>query len=121
MEYNNVGQTYVILERVEGALATSDIVATLKFTVKEIDPSSGEILSFSQTITRTFQKAPLQLYWSLKENWANFLEDGSYLGCLVELKKSLENEGGNQRLCERGQMWFGSWLAHKFERFWELL
>ena len=44
MGYNTVGQTYVLLERVEGALAIADIVATLRFTVKEIDPSSGILL-----------------------------------------------------------------------------
>ena len=40
--YNTVGHTYVLMERVEGALAVADAVATLRFTVKEIDPSSGK-------------------------------------------------------------------------------
>ena len=45
MEYNTVGRTFVLLSRVEGALATADVVATLRFTVKEIDPSSGGLPS----------------------------------------------------------------------------
>ena len=44
MGYSTVGQTYVLLDRVEGALAIADIVASLRFTVKEVDPSSGILL-----------------------------------------------------------------------------
>ena len=42
MPLNKAGQTYVVLRRVGGACALGKISAMLKFTVKEVDPSSGE-------------------------------------------------------------------------------
>ncbi|KAK9907459.1 hypothetical protein WJX75_004057 [Coccomyxa subellipsoidea] len=42
MEYGSVGQTYVLLQRAPDSLAMGKLGANLQFTVKEIDPSSGE-------------------------------------------------------------------------------
>ena len=41
MAYNVAGQTFVVLARPEGTLATGKLLNTLRFTVKEIDPSTG--------------------------------------------------------------------------------
>jgi hypothetical protein len=38
-----VGQCFTILSRPEGSLAAGKIANVLKFKVKEIDPSSGEV------------------------------------------------------------------------------
>lgn len=42
MPYSQAGQTYVVLERAGGALAFGKFANTLNFTVKEIDPTTGE-------------------------------------------------------------------------------
>ena len=42
MVYGEVGHSYVALARPEGAALVGKLVNTLKFTVKEIDPSTGE-------------------------------------------------------------------------------
>ncbi|EIE27371.1 Coatomer, gamma subunit [Coccomyxa subellipsoidea C-169] len=42
MEYGSVGQTYVLLQRPPDSLSMGKLGANLQFTVKEIDPSSGE-------------------------------------------------------------------------------
>jgi hypothetical protein len=42
MEYGSVGQTYVLLQRAPDSLAMGKLGANLQFTVKEIDPSSGQ-------------------------------------------------------------------------------
>ena len=41
MAFNAEGQTYVVLARPQGVLAAGKLLNTLKFTVKEIDPSTG--------------------------------------------------------------------------------
>ena len=41
MEYGHVGQSYVLLARPPGSMATGKLATTLQFTVKEIDPASG--------------------------------------------------------------------------------
>ena len=41
MPYGEVGSTYVVLARQEGSLALGKFACTLRFTVKEIDPSTG--------------------------------------------------------------------------------
>lgn len=41
MVYGEVGHSYVALVRPEGAALVGKLVNTLKFTVKEIDPSTG--------------------------------------------------------------------------------
>jgi coatomer protein complex subunit gamma len=43
MPYNETGQTYVVLGRPEGGIALGKCLCTLKFTVKEIDPSTGDV------------------------------------------------------------------------------
>ena len=42
MPYSQAGQTYVVLERAGGALAFGKFANILNFTVKEIDPTTGE-------------------------------------------------------------------------------
>ena len=42
MEYGAVGQCYALLRRGAGSLAQGKLATTLQFTVKEIDPASGE-------------------------------------------------------------------------------
>jgi coatomer subunit gamma len=42
MPSSGEGQCYVVLRPQEGALAVGKVLNILKFTVKEIDPSSGE-------------------------------------------------------------------------------
>ena len=42
MAYNVAGHTFVVLSRPQGALATGKLLNTLRFTVKEIDPATGE-------------------------------------------------------------------------------
>ena len=42
MPLNGVGQTFTVLERSGGGWALGKFSNTLKFKVKEIDPSSGE-------------------------------------------------------------------------------
>ncbi|CAL8463056.1 g2590 [Coccomyxa elongata] len=42
MEYGTVGQAYVLLQRAPESMAVGKLGANLQFTVKEIDPSSGE-------------------------------------------------------------------------------
>ena len=42
MPFGEVGRTYVVLARPEGSLALGKFSCTLRFTVKEIDPSTGE-------------------------------------------------------------------------------
>ena len=41
MPYGEVGRTFVALARPEGSLALGKFACTLRFTVKEIDPSTG--------------------------------------------------------------------------------
>ena len=41
MAFNAEGHTYVVLARPQGVLAAGKLLNTLKFTVKEIDPSTG--------------------------------------------------------------------------------
>ena len=41
MAFNAEGQTYVVLARPQGVLASGKLLNTLKFTVKEIDPATG--------------------------------------------------------------------------------
>ena len=45
MVYGEVGHTYIALSRPDGACLTGKLANTLKFTVKEIDPSTGEHLT----------------------------------------------------------------------------
>lgn len=42
MVYGEVGHSYVALARHQGACLTGKLGNTLKFTVKEIDPSTGQ-------------------------------------------------------------------------------
>ena len=42
MEYGTVGQAYVLLQRAPESMAVGKLGANLQFTVKEIDPSSGQ-------------------------------------------------------------------------------
>jgi len=42
MPFGEVGRTFVVLSRTEGSLALGKFACTLRFTVKEIDPSTGE-------------------------------------------------------------------------------
>lgn len=42
MPLNKAGQSYVVMRRVGGACALGKFACTLKFTVKEVDPSTGE-------------------------------------------------------------------------------
>jgi coatomer protein complex subunit gamma len=42
MPLNDVGQCFTVLQRPAGSLATGKMANVLKFTVKEIDPSSNE-------------------------------------------------------------------------------
>ena len=42
MEYGTVGQSYVLLKREAGSMTMGKLGACLQFTVKEIDPSTGE-------------------------------------------------------------------------------
>eukprot|EP01024_Parvocaulis_polyphysoides_P052832 TRINITY_DN5241_c0_g1_i1.p1 TRINITY_DN5241_c0_g1~~TRINITY_DN5241_c0_g1_i1.p1 ORF type:complete len:543 (+),score=101.51 TRINITY_DN5241_c0_g1_i1:1-1629(+) len=42
MPHNNVGQTYVVLSRPEGSISLGKCVNILKFTVKEVDPTTNE-------------------------------------------------------------------------------
>ena len=44
MVYGEVGHSYVSLARPEGAALVGKLINTLKFTVKEIDPSTGQSL-----------------------------------------------------------------------------
>ena len=46
MPYSQAGQTYVVLERAGGALAFGKFANTLNFTVKEIDPTTGDHPAF---------------------------------------------------------------------------
>jgi hypothetical protein len=48
MEFGKVGQTYVLLRREPGSMAQGKLASTLQFTVKEIDPSSGEKQCYRQ-------------------------------------------------------------------------
>lgn len=41
MVYGEVGQSYVALARPEGATLVGKLTNVLKFTVKEIDPTTG--------------------------------------------------------------------------------
>lgn len=43
MPLNGVGQTFTVLRREPGAIALGKLMNVLKFKVKEIDPSSGEV------------------------------------------------------------------------------
>ena len=57
MVYGEVGHSYVALARPEGAALVGKLVNTLKFTVKEIDPSTGEsqmLLAFSCSQNQTW-------------------------------------------------------------------
>lgn len=48
MVYGEVGQSYVALARPEGATLVGKLTNVLKFTVKEIDPTTGvHVLFFS--------------------------------------------------------------------------
>lgn len=42
MPFGEVSSTYVVLGRPEGSLALGKFTCTLRFTVKEIDPSTGD-------------------------------------------------------------------------------
>ena len=42
MPLNEKGQCFTVLRRPAGSLGTAKLGSVLKFTVKEIDPSSGE-------------------------------------------------------------------------------
>lgn len=42
MPYNGSGATYVVLARTAGSIALGKFVNILRFTVKEVDPSTGE-------------------------------------------------------------------------------
>ncbi|KAK3240866.1 hypothetical protein CYMTET_49332 [Cymbomonas tetramitiformis] len=42
MPLNECGETYVCMKRAEGSFAVGKYACTLKFTVKEVDPSTGE-------------------------------------------------------------------------------
>ena len=42
MPFGEVGRTFVMLSRGEGSLALGKLACTLRFTIKEIDPSTGE-------------------------------------------------------------------------------
>lgn len=44
MPYGETGSTFVVLGRPEGSLALGKFACTLRFTVKEIDPSTGAVL-----------------------------------------------------------------------------
>lgn len=48
MVYGEVGQTYVALARPEGATLVGKFTNVLRFTVKEIDPTTGLQSSVSQ-------------------------------------------------------------------------
>jgi len=42
MPYNGTGETYVVLSRPGGSMASGSFVNILRFTVKEVDPTTGE-------------------------------------------------------------------------------
>lgn len=44
MEYGNLGQCYVLLKREAGSMTMGKLGACMQFTVKEIDPSTGDTL-----------------------------------------------------------------------------
>ena len=44
MSYNEPEQTYILLDREPNSLEFGHITPTLRFTVKEIDPSTGTCL-----------------------------------------------------------------------------
>lgn len=48
MVYGEVGQSYVALARPEGATLVGKFTNVLKFTVKEIDPTTGLLHSHTQ-------------------------------------------------------------------------
>lgn len=48
MVYGEVGQSYVALARPEGATLVGKFTNVLKFTVKEIDPTTGLLHSYRQ-------------------------------------------------------------------------
>lgn len=61
MVYGEVGHTYLALARPEGAALVGKLVNTLRFTVKEIDPSTGKSTAFQLCVVCLarfiFQKA----------------------------------------------------------------
>ena len=78
MTYNVAGQTFVVLARPEGTLATGKLLNTLRFTVKEIDPSTGACCS-----TLTLHSLTLLPAWTC---WA-------LLCCLHEALRRQERAG----------------------------
>ena len=44
MSYNEPEQTFILLDREPNSLEFGHVIPTLRFTVKEIDPSTGEWL-----------------------------------------------------------------------------
>eukprot|EP00951_Prasinocladus_malaysianus_P009362 scaffold68208_cov30-Prasinocladus_malaysianus.AAC.1 len=42
MPYDGTAETYVVLAKPEGAMTLGNFVNILRFTVKEVDPSTGE-------------------------------------------------------------------------------
>ena len=44
MEYGSLGQCYVLLKREAGSMTMGKLGACMQFTVKEIDPSTGDAL-----------------------------------------------------------------------------
>ena len=44
MEYGSLGQCYVLLKREAGSMTLGKLGACMQFTVKEIDPSTGDAL-----------------------------------------------------------------------------
>ena len=57
MPYSQAGQTYVVLERAGGALAFGKFANILNFTVKEIDPTTGECAAILCR-AHSFQRLP---------------------------------------------------------------
>lgn len=48
MSYNEPEQTYILLDREPNSLEFGHVTPTLRFTVKEIDPSTGMCLQHSK-------------------------------------------------------------------------
>jgi coatomer subunit gamma len=43
MPHNSAGSTFVVMSREDGSMARGSAVAVMKFIVKEVDPSTGEV------------------------------------------------------------------------------
>ena len=58
MEYGSAGQCYVLLRREAGSMTLGKLGACMQFTVKEIDPSTGEESFQSHTLPLALSLTP---------------------------------------------------------------